>query len=79
MCAACHNTRLRKNYEPQTNSYHTKMAEMSVGCEACHGPMNDHVAWQKNKPAELTAVAGAVADIASMQGISRSRRSKGIS
>ncbi|MFZ9935595.1 MAG: tetratricopeptide repeat protein [Luteolibacter sp.] len=50
MCAACHNTRLRKNYEPQTNSYHTTMVEMSVGCEACHGPMKDHVEWQKNPP-----------------------------
>jgi tetratricopeptide (TPR) repeat protein len=50
MCAACHNTRLRKNYEPQTNSYHTKMAEMSVGCEACHGPMKNHVEWQKKPP-----------------------------
>ncbi len=50
MCAACHNTRLRKNYNPRTNSYQTAMAEMSVGCEACHGPMQDHVVWQKNKP-----------------------------
>jgi tetratricopeptide (TPR) repeat protein len=50
MCAACHNTRLRKNYEPQTNSYHTTMAEMTVGCEACHGPMKDHVEWQDNPP-----------------------------
>jgi Flp pilus assembly protein TadD len=50
MCAACHNTRLRKNYEPRTNSYHTTMAEMTVGCEACHGPMKNHVEWQKNPP-----------------------------
>lgn len=50
MCAACHNTRLRKNYEPQTNSYHTTMAEMSVGCEACHGPMKAHVEWQEKPP-----------------------------
>ncbi len=50
MCAACHNTRLRKNYEPRTNSYHTTMAEMSVGCESCHGPMKDHVEWQKKPP-----------------------------
>jgi tetratricopeptide (TPR) repeat protein len=50
MCAACHNTRLRKNYEPQTNSYRTTMAEMTVGCEACHGPMKDHVDWQKDPP-----------------------------
>ncbi len=47
MCAACHNTRVRKNYEPRANSYHTTMAEMTVSCEACHGPMKDHVVWQK--------------------------------
>jgi tetratricopeptide (TPR) repeat protein len=50
MCASCHNTRLRKNYEPRSNSYHTSMAEMTVGCEACHGPMKNHVEWQKNPP-----------------------------
>jgi Flp pilus assembly protein TadD len=50
MCAACHNTRLRKNYEPRTNSYHTSMAEMSVSCESCHGPMKEHVEWQEKPP-----------------------------
>ncbi|MBI1178598.1 tetratricopeptide repeat protein [bacterium] len=43
MCASCHNTRLRKNYDATTDSYHTTMAEMTVGCEACHGPMKQHV------------------------------------
>ncbi|MCP5534483.1 MAG: tetratricopeptide repeat protein [Akkermansiaceae bacterium] len=51
MCAACHNTRLRKNYDPATDSYHTAMAEPTVSCESCHGPMKDHVAWQRNPPA----------------------------
>ncbi|MEI6085687.1 MAG: tetratricopeptide repeat protein [Verrucomicrobiota bacterium] len=50
MCAACHNTRLRKNYDERTDSYATTMAEMSVGCEACHGPMKNHVVWQKAHP-----------------------------
>ena len=50
MCAACHNTRLRKNYREATDSYDTKMVEMGVGCEACHGPMADHVAWQRPRP-----------------------------
>src|SRR5436190_3331585 len=50
MCAACHNTRLRKNYEERTDSYRTSMAEMGVGCEACHGPMADHNAWQAKHP-----------------------------
>jgi tetratricopeptide (TPR) repeat protein len=43
MCASCHNTRLRKNYDAPTDSYQTTMAEMTVGCEACHGPMKQHV------------------------------------
>ncbi len=47
MCATCHNTRLRKNYDEATDSYHTTMAEMTVGCESCHGPLKSHVDWQK--------------------------------
>ncbi len=47
MCAACHNTRLRKNYDLPTDSYHTAMVEMTVGCEACHGPLKSHVEWQQ--------------------------------
>ena len=47
MCASCHNTRLRRNYDSRTDSYHTAMAEESVGCEACHGPLKAHNAWQQ--------------------------------
>lgn len=50
MCASCHNTRLRKHYDPDSDSYQTSMAERSVGCEACHGGMADHVQWQRARP-----------------------------
>jgi tetratricopeptide (TPR) repeat protein len=50
MCAACHNTRLRKNYDEATDSYHTTTVEMSVGCEACHGPLQAHNDWRKAHP-----------------------------
>jgi Flp pilus assembly protein TadD len=46
MCAACHNTRVRKNYDEATDSYHTTMVENGVGCESCHGPMRSHNDWQ---------------------------------
>ncbi|MGH7972194.1 MAG: multiheme c-type cytochrome, partial [Limisphaerales bacterium] len=46
MCASCHNTRLLRNYDEAGDAYHTTMAEMSVGCEACHGPMKAHDDWQ---------------------------------
>jgi len=45
MCAECHSTELRKNYDPATDSYDTRWAEINVSCEACHGPGSDHVAW----------------------------------
>ena len=47
MCASCHNTRLRKNYDAATDSYRTTMAEMTVSCESCHGPMKAHNEWQR--------------------------------
>jgi hypothetical protein len=50
MCADCHNTRVRKNYDEFTDTYRTTMAERGVGCEACHGPMADHNAWQAKHP-----------------------------
>ena len=46
MCATCHNTNVRKNYDPANDTYRTSMAEMTVGCESCHGPMKAHVDWQ---------------------------------
>jgi tetratricopeptide (TPR) repeat protein len=41
-CASCHNTRVRKNYDERTDSYHTSMAQLTVSCESCHGPMKAH-------------------------------------
>jgi tetratricopeptide (TPR) repeat protein len=49
-CAECHNTRLQKNYDDATDSYHTTMDEMAVGCGACHASLNEHAAWQREHP-----------------------------
>jgi tetratricopeptide (TPR) repeat protein len=45
MCAECHSTNLKKNYDLNTDSYHTTWSEIDVSCEACHGPGSLHVAW----------------------------------
>ncbi|HEY9171111.1 MAG TPA: tetratricopeptide repeat protein [Verrucomicrobiae bacterium] len=50
MCASCHNTGVRKHYDSATDSYNTTLVEHGVGCEACHGPMADHNAWQALHP-----------------------------
>ena len=46
MCATCHNTRIRKNYDATNDVFRTTMAERGVGCESCHGPMVAHKEWQ---------------------------------
>jgi predicted CXXCH cytochrome family protein len=45
MCAECHSTGLRKNYDAAEDRYATTWTEISVGCEACHGQGSNHVAW----------------------------------
>ena len=37
MCAECHSTGVRKNYDAANDRFATTWAEISVGCEACHG------------------------------------------
>lgn len=43
MCADCHSTAVVKGYDRATRSYRTTFTEVSVGCEACHGPGSVHV------------------------------------
>jgi tetratricopeptide (TPR) repeat protein len=45
MCAECHSTNLKKNYNIQSDAYQTTWSEIDVSCEACHGPGSRHVAW----------------------------------
>jgi tetratricopeptide (TPR) repeat protein len=45
MCARCHSTNLRKNFDRAEHGYRTSWAELDVACEACHGPGSRHVAW----------------------------------
>jgi len=49
MCAECHSTGVRKNYDPKTRRFSTAYAEVNVACEACHGPGSNHVAWAKKE------------------------------
>ena len=51
MCADCHSTNLRKNYDVASNTFKTTWSEISVGCEACHGPASQHLLWaQQGQP-----------------------------
>jgi Tfp pilus assembly protein PilF len=57
MCADCHSTNLKKNYNPVTRSYNTTWSEIDVSCEACHGPASEHLNWaalpEGSRPADV--------------------------
>jgi predicted CXXCH cytochrome family protein len=47
MCAECHSTGVRKNYDAANDRFAASFAEISVGCEGCHGQGSAHVGWAK--------------------------------
>jgi predicted CXXCH cytochrome family protein len=49
MCAECHSTGVRKNYDAAADRFATSFAEISVGCEACHGQGSRHVGWARDR------------------------------
>jgi predicted CXXCH cytochrome family protein len=52
MCSDCHSTNVQKNYDAATNTFATTFSEVSVGCEACHGPGSRHVALAQQAATE---------------------------
>ncbi|MDO3721652.1 tetratricopeptide repeat protein [Marinobacter sp. chi1] len=49
MCADCHSTFLKMNYDAQNDTFATTWQEQNVGCQGCHGPGRDHVDWAENQ------------------------------
>jgi predicted CXXCH cytochrome family protein len=60
MCASCHSTNLRKNYDARADRYATTWSEINVSCQSCHGPGERHVAWARSDPRTRTAADGLV-------------------
>ena len=75
MCADCHSTNLRPNYDLAKNSYDTTWSEINVSCEQCHGPGSQHATWAQTRKSssEQKASAGGglkglVVDLKSVNG-----------
>ena len=45
VCAECHSTNLNKDYNVESDSFHTTWSDINVNCEACHGPGSKHLEW----------------------------------
>ena len=43
MCAECHSTNVVVGYDTRSDTFDTRYDEISVGCEACHGPGSEHI------------------------------------
>ncbi|MCB1237299.1 MAG: hypothetical protein KDM91_19705, partial [Verrucomicrobiae bacterium] len=66
MCADCHSTDLRKNFDADTKTYATAWSEMNVSCEACHGPGSEHIAWAQARAAGAGSPAPSDAETADL-------------
>ncbi len=49
MCAECHSTGVHKNYDAANDRFNTRWAEISVGCETCHGKGSRHIDWARDQ------------------------------
>ena len=49
MCAECHSTGVRRNYDAAQDRFATSFTEVSVGCETCHGQGSRHIAWARER------------------------------
>jgi predicted CXXCH cytochrome family protein len=58
MCAECHSTGLRKHYDATNDRFATTWAEISVGCETCHGQGSRHAAWARDRKDAPSGKAG---------------------
>ncbi len=76
MCAECHSTGVKKNYDPKTDSFDTTWEEISVGCEACHGKGSAHVAWAKGEGDRDDPKMGLVALFDEREGVTWSENPK---
>lgn len=57
-CASCHSTNLQKGYDITTDQFSTTWSEISVGCEACHGPASKHMQWASTSDTDKSTDTG---------------------
>lgn len=63
MCADCHSTNLKKEFDFSSQSFSTSYSEINVACESCHGPGRDHVEHAKSGKGWVGVADYALADV----------------
>ncbi|MCS6883819.1 MAG: cytochrome c3 family protein [Acidobacteriota bacterium] len=47
-CIFCHNVKAAPGYDWQKQTFSSKVAELGIACEACHGPGKEHIEYNRN-------------------------------
>jgi predicted CXXCH cytochrome family protein len=55
MCVECHTTGFKRNFDAATNNFNSQWNSLGVGCQACHGPASNHLAWVAKGQSPATA------------------------
>ncbi len=63
-CAECHSTDVHKRYDRASDTHNTTFEDIDVGCEACHGPGEDHVALAHSGTLDTARNAGLATNLA---------------
>ena len=45
MCIECHTTGFERRFDSQTGQFTSHWQALGVGCQSCHGPASNHLAW----------------------------------
>lgn len=64
MCATCHSTNLRKNYDIKSDTYKTSYSIINVSCESCHGAAKQHIDYINGDYKSGSRVAGSFMKLA---------------
>lgn len=49
MCASCHSTNFKKNYDFESDTYSSTYSEINVSCESCHGAGARHKSYVESE------------------------------
>lgn len=69
MCAECHSTDIKKNYDLKSDTFKTTWSEINVSCGACHGPGSEHVKWAEQRNTDRSPNMGLLVTFSDSKGV----------
>ena len=55
VCIDCHAVAGQATYDAETDTFETRVAELGITCEACHGPAEEHIRFHSDPRHRYTA------------------------